>query len=79
MAVEPMYPVAAIATAWGVSRNTIYALIKSGELEAVDMGHGRAKKRVPESAIDAYLRRLKDNARRTRTRDIRGHLKVVAA
>jgi excisionase family DNA binding protein len=79
MPVEPMYAVAEIAAAWRVSSNYVYGLIKSGELEVVDLGHGRAKKRVPESALDAYLRQLKETARRTRTRDIRAHLKVVAA
>jgi excisionase family DNA binding protein len=76
---EPMYSVAQIARAWGVSNNHVYALIKSGELPAVDLGHGRVKKRVLESALNAYLDRLKEQARRGRTPDIRGHLKVVAA
>lgn len=79
MPVEPMYAVAEIARAWRVSKNCVYDLIAKGEIEAVDIGHGRAKTRIRESALDAYLDRLTEARRRTRTRDIRGHLRVVAA
>jgi excisionase family DNA binding protein len=78
MPIEPLYAVAEIARAWGVSKNYVYDLLANGELDSVDLGHGRAKTRVPESALDAYLKRLAEVKRRTRPRNIRSHLKAVA-
>lgn len=79
MSIEPMHPVAEIATAWGVSKNHVYALIKTGALRSVNLGHGRAKIRVPESALNAYVEQLTEDQRPARAHATRGHLKVVAA
>ena len=43
------------AEAIGVGRTTMFALIKSGELESVRIGHLR---RIPADAIDAYTAQL---------------------
>ena len=43
------------AEALGIGRTTVFALIKSGELDSVRIGHLR---RVPADAIDAYTARL---------------------
>jgi excisionase family DNA binding protein len=43
------------AEAIGIGRTTMYALIKSGEIESVRIGRLR---RVPADAIDAYTQRL---------------------
>lgn len=45
--------VAEVATALRVSRMSVYRLIHSGDLEAVRFGRNF---RVPEHAVDAYLR-----------------------
>lgn len=50
-----MYSVKALADLWDLSVRHIYNLIASGELAAVDTGHGRAKTRIPASAADAYI------------------------
>lgn len=43
------------AEALGIGRTTIYALIKSGDLESVRIGRLR---RIPADAINAYTARL---------------------
>jgi len=43
------------AEAIGVGRTTMFALIKSGEIESVRIGHLR---RVPFDSIEAYANRL---------------------
>ena len=45
--------VAEVATLLRVSKMSVYRLIHSGELEAVRFGRSF---RVPDSAVDAYLR-----------------------
>ena len=45
--------VAEVATLLRVSKMSVYRLIHSGELEAVRLGRSF---RVPNSAVDAYLR-----------------------
>jgi len=46
--------VAEVATAMRVSKMTVYRLVHSGELPAVRVGRSF---RVPESAVDEYLRK----------------------
>jgi excisionase family DNA binding protein len=46
--------VAEVATAMRVSKMTVYRLVHSGELPAVRVGRSF---RVPESAVDDYLRK----------------------
>lgn len=46
--------VAEVATAMRVSKMTVYRLVHSGELEAVRVGRSF---RVPESAVEDYLRK----------------------
>jgi excisionase family DNA binding protein len=54
---EAMYPVAEVAALWRVSRQHIYDLIAAGKLRSVQLGHGRARTRIPESAVNAYVKR----------------------
>ena len=58
---EELVPVAELAEKWRCSKNLIYDLIASGQLRSVNLGRGRAKTRIPESAIADYL---KANSRR---------------
>ncbi len=46
--------VAEVATRMRVSKMTVYRLVHSGDLEAVRVGRSF---RVPEPAVDEYLRR----------------------
>lgn len=55
MAAEEMHTVAELAKAWRVSPTYVYELISSGELPATNLGHGRAKIRVSETAVAEYL------------------------
>ena len=48
-----LFTVAEVATLLRVSKMSVYRLIHSGELEAVRFGRTF---RVPNSAVDAYLR-----------------------
>ncbi|MEY9913296.1 excisionase family DNA binding protein [Catenulispora sp. MAP12-49] len=50
-----MLTVEQAADAIGIGRTTMFALLKSGEVESVLIGRLR---RVPVSAIDGYLGRL---------------------
>jgi excisionase family DNA binding protein len=43
------------ADAIGVGRTTLFALIKSGDIDSVRIGHLR---RIPADAIEAYAQRL---------------------
>lgn len=54
MAPEALHTVAELAKAWRCSRNHIYDLIVAGRLRSVDIGIGRAKTRIPQSAIDEF-------------------------
>jgi excisionase family DNA binding protein len=56
-----MLTVEQAAEALNIGRTNAFALVKSGELESVRIGHLR---RVPADAIDAYLAKLEaDQAR----------------
>jgi excisionase family DNA binding protein len=55
LAPRRMLTVEQAAEALGIGRTTMFALIKSGELDSVRIGRLR---RVPADAIDAYTARL---------------------
>lgn len=50
-----MLTVEQAAEALGIGRTTMFALVKSGEIQSVRIGRLR---RVPAAAIDAYTQRL---------------------
>lgn len=50
-----MYSVKALAEEWECSDQHIYNLISRGELESVDIGHGKAKTRIPIAAVERYI------------------------
>jgi len=52
---EVMHTVADLATAWRCSKNYIYDLIASGALRSVNLASGRAKTRIPESAVAEFV------------------------
>lgn len=54
---EILYPVAEVAELWRCSADTIGRLIARGKLRAVNIGDGRAKLRVPASALAEYVAR----------------------
>lgn len=58
---EVLYPVAEVAKLWRVSRDHVYDLIAAGKLRVVNVAEGRAKTRIPESALAEYVQR---NSRR---------------
>lgn len=53
---EALIPVAELAEQWRCSKFLIYSLISSGQLRSVQLGKGRAKTRIPESAVADYIR-----------------------
>lgn len=57
---ETWFTVAEVAEAWRVSLNYVYDLIAKNEIRSTDLGHGRAKTRIPASAIAEF------EAKRTR-------------
>lgn len=57
MAAEQLYPVAEVAELWRVSPDYIYGLISGGQLRVVNLSKGRAKTRIPESALAEYIER----------------------
>lgn len=52
---ERLYTVQEAADLWSCSKNDIYKLIHQGKLPTVNLGVGKAKMRVSESALAAYL------------------------
>jgi len=60
---EALLPVSEVAQLWRCSPDHVYALISSGELASLQLAHGRAKTRIPESALADYVAR---NSRRTK-------------
>lgn len=57
MAPEPWHTVAELADAWRCSKDFIYDLISRGELRSLNLGSGRAKTRIPASAVTEYEER----------------------
>lgn len=51
MAAEQMLSITEVAKLWRCSRGHVYNLIAAGRLRSTDIGDGRAKTRVPESAL----------------------------
>ena len=58
MSAEALYPVTEVAALWRCSVDHVYDLINAGKLRTVNLGRGRAKTRVPESAMTAYVAAL---------------------
>jgi excisionase family DNA binding protein len=58
MTAEILYPVSEVAELWRCSREHVYEQIRKGRLKTVNLAKGRAKTRVPESALNAYIRSL---------------------
>lgn len=58
---EALLPVSEVAKLWRCTPQHVYNLIAMGRLRVVDLGMGRAKTRVPESALAEYISR---NSRR---------------
>lgn len=54
MTAEILYPVSEVAELWRCSREHVYDLIRRGKLRTVNLGTGRAKTRIPESALKAF-------------------------
>lgn len=54
-AAEALLPVSEVAALWRCSPNLIYDLISRGELRSVNLTHGRAKTRIPESALADFV------------------------
>lgn len=63
---EALLPVSEVAELWRCSRDHVYDLIAAGQLRVVELGRGRAKTRVPQSAMDEYVRRNSRRATRGR-------------
>lgn len=55
-----MYPVRAVAQLLGVSRDTVYRLIDSGDLAAVKLTTRAGQMRIFESELDRYQQSLTD-------------------
>ena len=63
--VDELLPVAEVAKLWHCSKNRIYDLIASGELRSVNLTRGRAKTRIPASALAEFVEkntRIKERA-----------------
>lgn len=57
MPAEELHTVAELAKAWRCSPWFIYSEIKEGRLRSVNLGTGRAKTRIPASAVQEYVDR----------------------
>lgn len=58
MSAEILYPVSEVAKLWRCSDDHVYHLINRGLLRTVNLATGRAKTRIPESALAAYVASL---------------------
>lgn len=63
---EALLPVSEVAQLWRCTRDHVYSLIAAGELRVVNIAKGRAKTRIPESALAEYVRRNERRATRGR-------------
>jgi excisionase family DNA binding protein len=59
-----MYSVKTLAEMWECSDDHIYDLIAKGELSYVPLGIGRAKTRIPASAVEEFITRRSVKSRR---------------
>ena len=53
---EELIPVAELAEKWRCSKTYIYELISRGQLRSINLGKGRAKTRIPESAVADFVK-----------------------
>lgn len=60
------------ATALAICRTKVYELLRSGELESVQIG---ASRRIPTAALEDYVQRLRDQHRSVA--DTRGRTPTV--
>jgi excisionase family DNA binding protein len=60
---EALLPVTEVAALWRCSVDHVYDLIAAGKLRSLNLARGRAKTRVPESALAEFVAR---NTRRTK-------------
>ena len=58
MSAEILYPVSEVAKLLHCSTEHVYEQIRRGRLRTVNLAHGKAKTRVPESALAAYVASL---------------------
>lgn len=52
---EVLHTVPEVADMWRCSDDTVYRLIAAGKLRSCDIGTGRAKTRVPASALAEFV------------------------
>jgi len=52
---EALIPVAEVAVMWRCSKNYVYDRISDGSLRSVNLPAGRAKTRIPESALSEFV------------------------
>jgi hypothetical protein len=62
---EKLWTVAELAEAWVLSPNTIYEYFANEELPYLNMGNGRAKVRVRQTAVDAFFARRASDKKAT--------------
>jgi excisionase family DNA binding protein len=60
---EALLPVAEVAALWRCTPQHIYNLIARRDLRSVQVGIGRAKTRIPESAVAEFVARRTSKAR----------------
>jgi len=58
----PMLTLADVTEVLSISASQAYALVRSGELRALQIG-GRGQWRVEESELEAYIQRMYDQTR----------------
>lgn len=54
---ETLFPVTEVAELWRCSPRHVYREIARGRLRTVQIGNGRAKTRIPASALADYVRK----------------------
>jgi excisionase family DNA binding protein len=64
MTAEILYPASAVAELSPCSREHVYEQIRRGRLRTVNLATGKAKTRVPESAVKDFV--AKRSTRRSR-------------
>jgi len=52
---EALLPVSEVAQLWRCSKNHVYDLVASGQLRSTQVARGRAKTRIPESALAEFI------------------------
>lgn len=54
--VERLLPISTVADLFGTGRDYVDARIKDGDLPVVELGKTRPKRRIPESAVKAFIK-----------------------